>query len=73
MKRMLEEIQSGKFAKVWVEENATGRKWFEGERKKERGHIIEKVGAGLRAMMPFLRPVTITDDDVVSSAASKNG
>jgi ketol-acid reductoisomerase len=73
MKRMLEEIQSGKFAKTWVEENATGRKWFEAERKKERGHIIEKVGANLRAMMPFLRPVTITDDDVVGSGAAKNG
>jgi ketol-acid reductoisomerase len=73
MKHMLDDIRSGKFAKGWVEENNTGRKWFEAERKKERGHIIENVGARLRSLMPFLRPVTITDEDVVGSGAQKNG
>jgi len=73
MKKMLDDIRSGQFAKVWVEENNTGRKWFEAQRKKERGHIIESVGARLRALMPFLRPVTITDEDVVGSGAAKNG
>src|SRR5262249_46387021 len=73
MKKMLDDIKSGKFAKGWVEENNTGRNWFEGQRKKERGHIIENVGARLRSLMPFLRPVTITDEDVVGSGAQKNG
>ena len=57
MKKMLEEIRSGKFAKTWIEENATGRKWFEGQRRHERASRIEKVGAELRSLMPFLKPV----------------
>jgi len=73
MKKMLEEIRNGTFAKVWIEENATGRKWFEAERRKQRGHIIENVGARLRALMPFLRPVTITEEDVVGTATRQNG
>jgi ketol-acid reductoisomerase len=59
MKKVLEEIQSGAFAKRWIEENQTGRRWFEEERKRETQHPIEKVGEELRAMMPFLDPVTI--------------
>jgi ketol-acid reductoisomerase len=58
MKKTLADIQSGDFAKRWIEENATGRKWFEAERTKERAHPIEKVGAELRKMMPFLDPIT---------------
>jgi ketol-acid reductoisomerase len=73
MKKMLEEIQSGKFAKVWIDENATGRKWFEAERRKEREHIIEQVGARLRALMPFLRPVTITNEEAVVAGPRQNG
>src|SRR5216683_347976 len=60
MKKMLDEIRSGQFARAWIEENATGRKTFEATRRAERGHIIEKVGARLRGLMPFLHPVTIT-------------
>jgi ketol-acid reductoisomerase len=59
MKKVLAEIQSGSFAKRWIEENQTGRRWFEEERKRETQHQIEKVGEELRAMMPFLDPVTI--------------
>ncbi|HEY5944103.1 MAG TPA: ketol-acid reductoisomerase [Kofleriaceae bacterium] len=59
MKKVLEEIQSGAFAKRWIEENQTGRRWFEEERKRETQHPIEKVGEQLRGMMPFLDPVTI--------------
>ncbi|MEQ1912299.1 MAG: ketol-acid reductoisomerase, partial [Vicinamibacterales bacterium] len=61
------------WAAAWVEENATGRKNFEATRKSERSHQIEKVGAQLRGMMPFLRPVTITDEDVNSATVSTNG
>ena len=57
----------------WIKENQTGRAWFEGTRKSERSHQIEKVGAQLRSMMPFLRPVTITDEEVNSATVSKNG
>jgi ketol-acid reductoisomerase len=73
MKKMLDEIRSGQFARAWIEENAKGRKTFEATRRAERGHIIEKVGARLRGLMPFLRPVTITDEDVVGSGARQNG
>jgi ketol-acid reductoisomerase len=73
MKKILDDIRSGKYAAGWVKENATGRTWFEGTRKAERAHQIEKVGAELRGMMPFLRPVTITDEDVNSATVSKNG
>jgi ketol-acid reductoisomerase len=59
MKKMLEEIRSGQYARGWIEENATGRHWFEQRRREEQAHPIEKVGAELRALMPFLKPVTI--------------
>jgi ketol-acid reductoisomerase len=59
MRKLLEEIQSGTFAKRWIDENKTGRPWFGPERAKETEHPIEKVGAQLRQMMPFLDPVTI--------------
>jgi ketol-acid reductoisomerase len=72
MKKILDDIRSGKFATDWIEENRTGRKHFEATRKSERSHPIEKVGAQLRAMMPFLRPVTITDEEVNSATVTAN-
>jgi ketol-acid reductoisomerase len=64
MKRILADIQQGKFAKRWMAENATGgRKRFKQFRLKERNQKIEVVGAKLRAMMPFLNPVTIKPGD----------
>jgi ketol-acid reductoisomerase len=59
MRRVLAEIQNGTFARRWVEENQQGRPWFAGERASQTQHPIEEVGAKLRAMMPFLDPVTI--------------
>ena len=73
MKKMLDEIRSGQYARGWIQENETGRKWFEAKRREERAHIVEKVGAELRQMMPFLKPVTIPDDEVVGAGAKKNG
>jgi ketol-acid reductoisomerase len=73
MKKMLEEIRSGEYARKWIEENASGRQWFEATRRAERGDRIEKVGAELRALMPFLKPVTITEEDVVGAGARRNG
>jgi ketol-acid reductoisomerase len=57
MNKLLEEIRSGSFARKWIDENETGRKWFSAQRAKERDLPIEKVGEKLRAMMPFLDPV----------------
>jgi len=59
MGKLLEEIQNGTFARKWIEENETGRKSFSAQRAKERDLTIEKVGEKLRAMMPFLDPVTV--------------
>jgi ketol-acid reductoisomerase len=59
MVRMLDEIRSGEYARRWIAENEAGRPWFEAQRRTERGHPIEKVGERLRAMMPFLDPVTV--------------
>ena len=73
MRKMLEEIRSGKYAEGWIQENATGRKWFDAQRRAERSQRIEKVGAELRALMPFLRPVTITDEETVGAGAPQNG
>jgi ketol-acid reductoisomerase len=55
MKRILAEVQSGQFAREWIDENKTGRKKFLAMREAAKNHPIEKVGAELRAMMPFLK------------------
>jgi ketol-acid reductoisomerase len=54
MKRILEEIQDGRYARAWMEENRTGRRWFEAQRAADHDHPIEVVGRRLRKMMPFL-------------------
>lgn len=60
MKRILGDIQSGKFAKRFIDENNKyGRKTMNAFRQKEREQPIEQVGVKLRAMMPFLNPVVI--------------
>ena len=64
MKKLLSEIQDGTFAKHWLDENATGRKWFEEQRRKEAAHPLESTGAPLRAAMPFLDPVTVNNGTV---------
>jgi ketol-acid reductoisomerase len=64
MKRMLAEIRNGRYADGWIAENQAGRPWFTETRAREQEHPIEKVGAELRRMMPFLKPVTITPDGV---------
>src|SRR6516225_4239254 len=57
MKRLLEEVRNGAYAKAWIAENDKGRPWFNKTREAERDHQIEHVGARLRALMPFLKPV----------------
>jgi len=59
MKQLLAEIQSGEFARRWIAENDAGLPEYTRIRDRERGHQIEAVGEQLRAMMPFLDPVTL--------------
>ncbi len=54
MKLVLEDIQSGRFARDWVLENTAGQASFLATRRREAEHSIEKVGAELRKMMPWL-------------------
>ena len=55
MKRILEEIQSGQFAREWILENQANRPVMNALRRREAEHPIEEVGAKLRAMMPWLK------------------
>jgi ketol-acid reductoisomerase len=64
MQRMLQEIQDGTYARTWIAENEQGRPRFTETRAREQEHQIEQVGAKLRAMMPFLHPVTVRPDGV---------
>jgi ketol-acid reductoisomerase len=54
MRKILKEITSGKFAKEWIAESESGRVNFNALRKKGAEHPIEKTGAELRAMMPWI-------------------
>ncbi len=54
MKKILAEIQSGQFAKEWIDENKTGCKKFNQLREDEKNLQVEKVGAELRGMMSWL-------------------
>ena len=54
MKKILKEIQSGKFAKEWMKENKEGRKKFKKYRKLGQNHEIESIGNKLRKMMPWI-------------------
>ena len=56
MREILKEIQDGRYADAWIQENRTGRKWFEATRAREQEHQVETVGRQLRRMMPFLNP-----------------
>ena len=54
MKKVLEEIQNGEFAKDWILENQAGRPYYRAIRNKEADYLIEKVGKELRRMMPWI-------------------
>jgi len=59
MSQILNEIQDGTYAENWINENKSGRPWFNEQRRLGQDHLIEQVGAELREMMPFVDPVTI--------------
>ncbi len=54
MRRVLDEIQDGSFAREWIAENDAGRPRFSALREAGAAHPVEQVGAQLRAMMPFI-------------------
>ena len=61
MQGLLAEIQSGAFAHEWMKESRNGRKNFGELEAKTREHQIERVGAGLREMMPWLSEGRLVD------------
>jgi len=54
MRKILKEIQQGKFAKQWIRENAAGRRKYDKMLKQDLDRPIEKVGYALRGRMPWL-------------------
>jgi ketol-acid reductoisomerase len=54
MKKILGEIQSGKFARQWIAENRSGLKKYNKLMKADMNHKIERVGVKLRERMPWL-------------------
>jgi len=61
MKKVLAEIQSGRFAREWVLENNAGQPSFKAMRRREAQHPIEEVGERLRAMMPWIKQNALVD------------
>jgi ketol-acid reductoisomerase len=61
MKRVLADIQTGKFARDWVLENKAGQASFKATRANLAQHQIEDVGTKLRAMMPWIAKNKLVD------------
>jgi ketol-acid reductoisomerase len=61
MKKILQEIQSGQFAKEWILENRANRPVFNALAKQGEAHQIEEVGERLRSMMPWLAKGKLVD------------
>ena len=61
MKKILQEIQSGEFAKEWIAEHRSGQIRFKKMRKIEAEHSIEKVGKKLRTLMPWIAEGRMVD------------
>jgi ketol-acid reductoisomerase len=61
MKAILDDIQSGRFVRDWMNENAAGQASFKATRRRAAEHPIEEVGARLRAMMPWITKNKLVD------------
>jgi ketol-acid reductoisomerase len=61
MQKILQDIQSGKFADEWIDEYKCGMPHFTELRKEAANHPLEKVGENLRAMMPWLAQNRLVD------------
>jgi len=63
MKRVLDDIQSGKFTRNWMLENKVNQTSFKATRARNAAHPIEEVGGKLRAMMPWISEKALVDKD----------
>ena len=61
MKRVLDDIQTGKFTRDWMLENKVGQTSFKASRARAAAHPIEEVGAKLREMMPWIAKNKLVD------------
>jgi ketol-acid reductoisomerase len=61
MKRILADIQEGRFARDWVLENRAGQVSFKAMRRRQAEHEVEQVGERLRAMMPWIGTGRLVD------------
>ena len=61
MKRVLEDIQTGKFTRDWMLENKVNQTSFKAVRARNASHQIEEVGEKLRAMMPWIKAKALVD------------
>lgn len=64
MKKILDEIQSGAFAREWMDENASGGNRFKSLRAQAAEHQIEEVGSRLRSMMPWIKANKVVDKSI---------
>jgi ketol-acid reductoisomerase len=70
MRAVLGDIQDGTFASRWIAESESGAAEFKRLREADRDHQIERVGAQLRAQMPFLDPVEVVAGQAQASATT---
>jgi len=61
MKKVLEDIQTGRFTRDWMLENKAHQSSFKAIRRRNAAHPIEEVGAKLRAMMPWIGKNALVD------------
>ena len=61
MKKILEDIQTGRFVSGWMQECKAGQPTFKATRRLWAEHPIEEVGGLLRAMMPWLKDKKLVD------------
>src|SRR5210317_321714 len=61
MRRVLEDIQSGRFTRDWMLENKVNQASFKATRRRNAAHPIEQVGTDLRAMMPWIGSNRLVD------------
>jgi ketol-acid reductoisomerase len=63
MRRILDDIQAGRFVRDWVAECQAGQPSFKALRRRGAEHSIEEVGARLRAMMPWIAENRLVDKE----------
>ena len=63
MKKVLDDIQSGKFTKDWMLENKVNQTSFKSTRRRTSQHQIEEIGSKLRGMMPWITENRLVDKD----------